>query len=216
MKLFMDTGDPDAIRKAAATGMIDGVTTNPTHLAKTGRSFREVVKEICTILPDGSISVEAMGETAEELVSEARQIASLSPNIVVKIPMNVEGLQAVPVLTREHHVRTNVTMVFSSTQAFLAMKAGATYVSVVVSRLDAIANESDVLVNDAVTIKKNYGFDTSVLVASLKTQNHVLTALRAGADIATLPDSLFFQMYKHTLTDAGLAQFKQDWQKVPK
>ena len=216
MKIFLDTGDPDAIRKAAASGLVDGVTTNPSHIAKTGKPFREVVEEICSILPNGSISVEAMGETKDELISEARKIAALSPNIVVKIPMNFEGLKAVPILVKEYGIRTNVTMVFSSTQVFLAMKAGTTYVSVVVSRLDAIANESDILVRDAVTIKENYGFSTEVLVASLKTQNHVLTALRSAADIMTIPDSLFFQMYKHILTDAGLAQFKLDWQKVPK
>ena len=216
MRIFLDTGDPGAIREAAATGLVDGVTTNPTHIAKTGRPFRDIVGEICSILPNGSISVEAMGETSQELINEAKSIASLSSNIVVKIPMNVEGLKAVPILSKEHDVRTNVTMVFSATQAFLAMKAGATYVSVVVSRLDAIANESDILVQDAVRIKKNYEFKTEVLVASLKTQNHVLTALRSGADIATVPVNLFFQMYKHVLTDNGLAQFQLDWQKVPK
>ena len=215
MRIFLDTGNVEAVKRGVDTGMVTGVTTNPTHIAKTGRKFYDVVKEICAVAP-GPVSVEAMGENATELINQAKQINSLAPNIAVKIPMTVEGLKAVPVLTKEFNIKTNVTMVFSSTQAFLAMMAGTTFVSVVLSRLDAIANESHILLEDAVLIKKNYGFKSEVLAASLKTQNHILAALRSGADILTIPDSLFFQLYHHPLTDAGLSQFKLDWEKVPK
>jgi transaldolase len=215
MKIFLDTADADAVRKAQQTGLLDGVTTNPTKLAGTGKKFQDVVKEICAITP-GRVSVEAMGETAENLVSEGQKVASIAPNIVVKIPMTVPGLTAVGVLEKEKNIRVNVTMIFSSTQVFLAMKAGASYVSIVLSRLDAVANESDILIGDTVTIKQNYGFQSEIIGGSLKTQNHVLACLRSGVDIATIPDSLFFQMFKHPLTDTGLAQFAKDWQNVPK
>ncbi len=212
MKIFMDTGDVEAIRRAYDTGMVDGVTTNPTHIANSGRPFKEVIKEICSIVP-GPVSAEAMGSNAEQLVHAAEDIAKIADNIVIKIPMNVEGLKAVPVL-EEKGIKTNVTMIFSSTQCALAMKAGATFVSIVLSRLDAIANESDILIEDSVIIKNNFNFKSEVLAASLKTQNHALSCLRAGADIITIPESLLFQMYKHSLTTEGLAQFEKDWQKV--
>jgi len=215
MRIFLDTGNLDAIKKGVATGLITGVTTNPTHIAKTGKKFFEVVSEICKIVP-GPVSVEAMADDADGLIREARKIAELAPNIAIKIPMTIDGLKAVPVLTREYNIKTNVTMVFSATQATLAMLAGTTFVSIVLSRLDAIATESRLLVEDTVKIKRNYGFQTEVLAASLKTQNHVLESLRAGADIITIPDALFFQMYEHPLTDAGLAQFRIDWEKVPR
>jgi transaldolase len=215
MKIFLDSADADAIREAADTGLVDGVTTNPTYIAKSGKNFKSVVEEICKIVP-GPVSAEAMAETADGMIKEAVEIASIAPNVVVKIPMNVEGLKAVPVLEQQKNVKTNVTMVFSSTQAFLAMKAGASLVSIVLSRLDAIANESIILVEDAVAIKQNYGYRSEVLAASIKTQNHVLQCLRAGVDVVTMPPQLFFQMYKHNLTDAGLEAFRQDWEKVPK
>lgn len=214
MKMFLDTGDVEAIKRAADTGLLDGVTTNPTHIAQTGRKFQDVVKEICGIV-SGPVSVEAMGETADELVREAEKASQIASNIAVKIPMTVEGLKAVPVL-EEKGIKCNVTMVFSATQTYLAMKAGATFVSIVISRLDAVGNEGDILISDAVTIKHNFGFSSDVLAASLKTQNHVLACLRIGVDIATIPESLFFQMYKHPLTDIGLAQFSKDWKGVPK
>lgn len=215
MKIFLDTGDVEAVRKAYGTGLIDGVTTNPSHIAKTGRKFKEVVKEICSIVP-GPISAEVLVETADGMIKEAQEIASIAPNIVVKIPMTVEGMKAVPVLEEQKKIKTNVTMIFSSTQVFLAMKAGASFVSIVLSRLDAVANESFILVEDAVTIKNNYAFGSEIIAGSMKTQNHVLACLRAGVDIATLNPDLFFQMFKHPLTDAGLAQFAKDWEKVPK
>ncbi len=213
MKIFIDSADVDAIKEAADTGLVDGVTTNPTYIAKSGKNFKKVVEEICKIVP-GPVSAEAMAETADGMIKEAVEIASIAPNVVVKIPMNIEGLKAVPVLEKQKNVKTNVTMIFSSTQAFLAMKAGASLVSIVLSRLDAIANESIVLVEDAVTIKQNYGYRSEVLAASMKTQNHVLECLRAGVDIVTIPTQLFLHMYRHTLTDTGLEAFRKDWEKV--
>jgi transaldolase len=215
MKIFLDTGDVEAVRKAYDTGLLDGVTTNPSHIAKTQRKFLDVVKEICSVVP-GPVSVEAVSETADKLVEEAVKLAALAPNVVVKIPMTVEGLKAVPILEEQKKVMTNVTMIFSSTQSFLAMKAGASFVSIVLSRLDAVANESEILVEDAAIIRNNYGFDSEIIAGSLKTQNHILTCLRAGIDIATVNPDLFFQMFKHPLTVEGLAQFAVDWKKVPK
>jgi transaldolase len=215
MKIFIDSADVEAIRKANDTGLVDGVTTNPSFIAGSGRKFTDVVKDICAVVK-GPVSVEVMAETCGGMVEEAQKVAELAPNVVVKIPMTVEGLKAVPVLEQDKKIHTNVTMVFSSTQCFLAMKAGASFVSIVLSRLDAIAVESDILLHDAVTIKHNYGFASNVLAASLKTQNHMLAALRAGADSVTIPDTLFFQMFKHPLTDVGLAAFAKDWEKVPK
>lgn len=215
MKIFLDTGDVEAVRRAAETGLLDGVTTNPSHIARTGRKFRDVVKEICGIVA-GPVSAEVLRETAEGMVAEARDVAALAPNIVVKIPMTVEGMKAVPILEREQDIKTNVTMIFSSTQAFLAMKAGASFISIVLSRLDAVGNESEILVQDAAVIRNNYAFDSEIIAGSVKTQNHVLACLRAGIDIATMNPELFFQMFQHPLTDVGLAQFARDWEKVPR
>ncbi len=214
MKIFLDTGNVDTIKRAYETGLVDGVTTNPSHIAKTGRKFKEVVKEICSIVP-GPVSAEAVAENAADLVIAAEDIASLADNVVVKIPMTVEGLKAVPIL-EEKNIRTNVTMVFSSTQASLAMKAGASFVSIVLSRLDAVGNESYILVEDTMTAKSNYDFTSEIIAGSLKTQNHILSCLRAGVDIVTVPDSLFFQLFKHPLTDSGLEAFDKDWKNVPK
>jgi transaldolase len=215
MKIFIDSADIDAIRKAKATGMIDGVTTNPSKIAETGRKFQDVVAEICSVV-SGPVSAEAMAEKADDMVHEAQEIASIAPNVVVKIPMNVEGIKAVPVLEEEKGIRTNVTMVFSSTQALLAMKAGASFFSIVLGRLDAVANESSILVEDAVTIKHNYGFQSEIIGGSVKTQNQLLSCLRAGVDIVTIPDYLLFQMFVHPLTDIALAKFAEDWENVPK
>ena len=215
MKIFLDTGDVEAIKKAYDTGLVDGITTNPSHIAKTGRKFQDVVKEICSIVP-GPVSAEAVAEGADELIAAAEEIAAIAPNVVIKIPMTPEGLKAVPVLEQQKNIKTNVTMIFSSTQAFLAMKAGASFVSIVLSRLDAVANESYILVEDAAVIKANYGFASEIIAGSVKTQNQVLNCLRAGIDIATVNPQLFWQLYKHPLTDSGLAQFAQDWENVPK
>lgn len=215
MRIFLDTGDAEAVRKAADTGLLDGVTTNPSHIARTGKKLTDVVEEMCGIVA-GPVSAEVLAETADRMVEEAQGLAGIAPNVVVKIPMTVEGMKAVPVLENDKNIRTNVTMIFSSTQAFLAMKAGASFVSIVLSRLDAVANESHVLVEDAALIKLNYGFHSDIIAGSMKTQNHVLACLRAGIDIATVNPDLFFQMFKHPLTDAGLAQFLKDARQVPK
>lgn len=215
MKIFLDTGDIEAIKKAYDTGLVDGVTTNPSHIAKTGRKFKDVVKEICSIVP-GPVSAEAVAEGTDKLIASAEDIAAIAANVVIKIPMTPDGLKAVPVLEQQKGIKTNVTMIFSSTQAFLAMKAGASFVSIVLSRLDAVANESYVLVEDAAVIKANYGFASEIIAGSVKTQNHVLDCLRAGIDIATVNPQLFWQLYKHPLTDSGLAQFARDWEGVPK
>jgi len=214
MKLFLDTGDVEAVRRVAATGLLDGVTTNPSHVARTGRKLRDIAQELCGIVA-GPVSVEALSETTEAMVREARDLASIAPNVVVKIPMTIEGIKAVPILERENQIKTNVTMIFSPTQAFLAMKAGAGFVSIVLSRLDAVGNESESLVQDAAAIRNNYAFDSEIIAGSVKTQNHMLACLRAGIDIATIPPELFFQMFQHPLTDMGLAQFAEDWRKVP-
>lgn len=215
MKIFLDTADAESVRRAQATGLLDGVTTNPSKIAASGRESRGVVAEICSLTP-GPVSAEAMGETTGELIADARQIAAIAPNVVVKIPMTVAGLAAASVLESEERIRVNLTMVFSATQALLAMKTGASIVSIVLSRLDAVANESEILVRDAVTIKRNYGFRSQILGGSVKTQNQVLCCLRAGVDVVTVPESLFFQMFRHPLTDAGLAQFAEDWKRVSK
>lgn len=209
MKIFLDTGDLKAVEKAMDTGLLDGVTTNPSHIAATGLGYKQVVRDICAACP-GPVSAEAVADTAEGLVEMARALQDLASNVVIKIPMTVEGLKAVPVLEAEG-IKCNVTMIFSSTQAWLAMKAGASYISIVLSRLDAIANESEILVADAAATRDIYGYQTEIIAGSMKTQNHVLSCLRSGVDIATLPPSLFFQLYKHNLTDVGLAQFEKDW-----
>ncbi len=215
MKIFVDTADPEVVARAHATGLLDGVTTNPSKVAEAGLPFRQAVKEICAITP-GPVSAEAMSDTVEGMIEEAQELAAIAANVVVKVPMTVEGLKAVPVLEREKGVRCNVTMAFSAAQTLMAMKAGASYVSIVLSRLDAIGGESDVLVEDAVAIKANYGFETEIIAGSVKTQNHLLACMRMGLDIVTIPESLFFRMFEHPLTDIALAQFARDWQKVDK
>jgi len=215
MKIFLDTGDTESIRRAQATGLIDGVTTNPSLIARTGRDFREVAAEICALVP-GPVNIEVMAETAAGMISEAEEIRALGSNVTVKIPMTVEGLKAVPVLEMARKIRTNVTMVFSASQAFLAMKAGASYLSIVLSRLDAVGNDSGPLIADTMLIKAKYGFTTQIIGGSVKTQNHVLACLRSGVDIVTVPETLFFQLFQHPLTDSGLDGFRRDWSKLQK
>lgn len=213
MKIFLDTADIEGIRRAKDTGLLDGVTTNPTLIAKTGKPFYKIVKEICDIV-DGPVSVEAVADSAEDMVKEAYKISQIAKNVVVKIPMTVEGVKIVKMLEGEKDIRVNVTMIFSTTQAYLAAKAGASYISIVLSRLDAVCNESNILVVDTMQMFANYDYKSEVIAASLKTQNHVLNCLRAGVDIATVPENLFFQMFKHPLTDSGLAEFTRDWDNV--
>ena len=214
MKIFVDTADLDEIRELASWGVIDGVTTNPTLIAKSGRSFKEIVDEIFKIV-DGPISLEVVGTTAEEMVKEARQLAGIHRNVVVKIPMTAEGLKAVKTLSKED-VKTNVTLVFSANQALLAAKAGATYVSPFIGRLDDMGHEGMQIVEEIVDIFGNYGFKTQIIVASIRHPVHVVQAARLGADVATIPPAVIKKMVKHSLTDVGIQRFLEDWKKVPK
>jgi len=213
MKLFVDTGRIDEVRKAAEWGILDGVTTNPSLIAQAGRGFKETVLEICSILPNGSISAEVVGTTVEEILREGREIASWSPNIVVKVPMTPAGIAATRQLTREG-IRVNMTLVFSPTQALLAAKAGATYISVFVGRVDDVSSEGMRTIEDAVQIVENYGFDSEVLVASIRHPMHVVEAARLGAHIATMPFKVMEQLFQHPLTDIGLQRFLDDWRKA--
>jgi transaldolase len=214
MKFFIDTADVEEIRKAHAMGCVDGVTTNPSLLAKVGRPLEETIREICSIV-DGPISAECVSLEADELVKEGRGLAKIHDNVVVKVPMGVEGMKAVKVFTAEG-IRTNVTLCFSANQALLAAKAGATYISPFVGRLDDISQDGMELIATILEIYRNYDFTTQVLVASVRNPVHVLQAARMGADVATLPFSVIAQLAQHPLTDAGIKKFLADWEKVPK
>ena len=214
MKLFIDTANIDEIREAASWGVISGVTTNPSLIAKEKRDFKTVVREISQIV-DGPISAVVLSETAEEMVPEARDLAKIGENIVIKIPMTREGLKAVKVLTKEG-IKTNVTLVFSATQGLMAALAGATYISPFIGRLDDISAEGMDLVEDLVTIIENYGLKTQVIAASIRHPMHVLEAAKASSHIATVPFKVLLSMLKHPLTDAGVQRFKDDWEKVQK
>jgi transaldolase len=213
MKLFVDTGRVEEVRKAAEWGIVDGVTTNPSLIAQAGRGFKETVLEICSILPHGSISAEVVGTTVEDILREGREIASWSPNIVVKVPMTPAGIAATRQLTREG-IRVNMTLVFSPTQALLAAKAGASYISVFVGRVDDVSSEGMRTIEDAVQIVENYGLDSEVLVASIRHPMHVVEAARLGAHIATMPFKVMEQLFQHPLTDIGLQRFLDDWRKA--
>jgi transaldolase len=214
MQFFIDTADVAEIRKALALGLCDGVTTNPSLVAKTGRKFGEVLKEITDLVP-GPVSAEVTALDHAGMLAEARKYAKVAPNVVVKVPLLVEGLRAVRDLTEEG-IRTNVTLCFSPVQALLAAKAGATYVSPFVGRLDDVSEDGMATVASIIEIFQNYDFATKVLVASVRHPIHVLEAARLGADVATLPYSVIEQLAKHPLTDAGLKKFLADWEKVPK
>lgn len=214
MKFFIDTANVDDIRKANDMGVICGVTTNPSLIAKEGRDFNEVIKEITSIV-DGPISGEVKATTvdAEGMITEGRQIAAIHPNMVVKIPMTVEGLKAVKVLAAEG-IKTNVTLIFTANQALLAAEAGATYVSPFLGRLDDISQPGIDLISDIVTIFDNYGYDTEIIAASVRNPIHVTDCALAGADIATVPYNVIVQMTKHPLTDAGIEKFQADYKAV--
>jgi transaldolase len=214
MQLFADTADVAEIRKLNDLGIIDGVTTNPSLIAKSGRKFRDVVAEIVAIV-DGPISAEVVSVDAEGMVKEGRELATIHPNIVVKVPIIAEGLRACRVLA-EAGINVNMTLCFSANQALLCAKAGAAYVSPFVGRLDDISHEGMDLIEDIVTIYENYDYDTEVLVASVRSPLHVQRAAVMGADVCTCPPAVLWQMVKHPLTDRGLEQFLKDWQSVPK
>ena len=213
MKFFIDTADISEIKAAMEMGMVDGVTTNPTLISKTGRPFLEVAKEIIETVP-GPVSLEVVSLDTQGMVDEARQLAKLGDNVVIKIPMTTEGLKAVKILSEEG-IKTNVTLVFSPLQALLAAKAGATFVSPFVGRLDDIGHDGMELIAQIVQIYDNYGFDTEIIVASIRHPQHVLQAAIMGADIATIPFKVIKQLAKHPLTDVGIERFLEDWAKVP-
>ena len=214
MKFFIDTADIVEIREAKRMGILDGVTTNPSLLAKTGRDFMSVVREICEEV-DGPISLEVVGTEAQGMIREAGDLARIHENVVVKIPMIVEGLKAIAALTEEG-IRTNCTLVFSPVQALLAAKAGATYVSPFVGRLDDISQPGMDVVEQIIQIFDQYEMETQVLVASVRNPVHVLQAALVGADVVTVPFNVLAQLAHHPLTEIGLKKFLQDWEKVPK
>jgi len=214
MKIFLDTANIEQIREASSWGILDGVTTNPTLMEKEGKEFGEIVREICDIV-DGPISAEAVSTKSDEIVEESRALSKIHKNIVVKIPINIEGLKAVKKLSSEK-VRTNMTLVFSPNQSLLAAKAGATFVSPFIGRLDDIGHEGMELVEQIVTIYRNYDFDTQVIVASIRHPVHVVQAAMIGADIATVPFQVLEKMTRHSLTDVGIQRFLQDYEKLPK
>ena len=214
MKFFIDTADIKEIKECAAQGIIDGVTTNPSLVMKTGKRFRDVLLEICDVV-SGPVSAEVTATEFDGMMKEARDYAKLKDNIVVKIPLLAEGLKAVKACSQEG-IKTNVTLCFSATQALLAAKAGANYISPFVGRLDDISEFGMEVVQHIVTIYENYGFDTEVLVASVRSPTHVLQAALMGAHVATCPFSVLQQLVKHPLTDTGLTKFLKDWEKVPK
>ena len=214
MKFFLDTANIDEIRNAAEYGLIDGVTTNPSLVSKEGRDFREIITEIARIV-DGPISAEVVSTDAEGILREAYDLAKLHRNIVVKIPMIKEGMKALKQLSKDG-IRTNVTLVFSSTQALIAAKLGATYVSPFVGRLDDISTVGMDLIQDLVQIFANYSFSTQILVASCRNPLHVREAALLGAHVATIPYKVLEQLLLHPLTDIGLERFLKDWEKMPK
>ena len=214
MKFFIDTAKVEDIKKANDMGVICGVTTNPSLIAKEGRVFEEVIAEIASIV-DGPISGEVKATTvdAEGMIKEGREIAAIHPNMIVKIPMTVEGLKAVKVLSAEG-IKTNVTLIFTANQALLAAEAGATYVSPFLGRLDDINQSGVDLIEEIVTIFDNYGYDTEIIAASIRNPVHVTECALAGADIATVPYSVIEQMTKHPLTDQGIERFQKDYKAV--
>jgi transaldolase len=213
MKFFIDTADIEEIKKAHAMGMVDGVTTNPSLVSKTGRPFADILKDILAVV-DGPVNAEVVAVDTAGMVKEGKNYAKLHDNIVVKIPMTMDGLSAVKQLTADG-IRTNVTLIFSPNQALLAAKAGATYVSPFVGRLDDISEDGMTMVGQILEIFDNYDFQTQTLVASVRHPIHVLQAARMGADVATLPFAVMQQLAHHPLTDAGLKKFLSDWEKVP-
>ncbi|MFP3206858.1 MAG: fructose-6-phosphate aldolase [Hydrogenobaculum sp.] len=213
MQFFIDTANIDEIKQAIDWGILDGVTTNPTLAAKTGRPFMDIVKDILSIV-DGPVSLETVSLDTEGMVKEGRFLAELGDNVVVKIPMTKEGIKAVNIL-EEEGIPTNVTLIFTPMQALIAAKAGASYVSPFIGRLDDISTDGLNLIRDIRTIFDNYGYETEIIAASIRHPIHVLEAAKAGADIATIPFNVLEALFKHPLTDIGIDKFLKDWEKVP-
>jgi transaldolase len=214
MKFFIDTADVNEIREAHELGLVDGVTTNPSLIAKSGRKFKDVIKEIVSIV-DGPISAEVVSLDHDGMIKEAKELAKIHKNIVIKLPMTPEGLKACKTLT-EKGIKTNVTLIFTPMQALLAAKAGATYVSPFVGRLDDISQDGMQIIEEIRTIFDNYGYTAEIIVASIRNPIHVQNSALIGADICTIPYSVMLQLSKHPLTDAGIKKFLEDWEKVPK
>jgi len=215
MKFFIDTANPEEIKKAYEMGVIDGVTTNPTLISKEKKDFNTLIHEICEIIKGLPISLEVLSLDAKGMIDEARKLVKMGENIVVKIPMTQEGLKAIKVLVSEG-IKTNTTLVFSATQALLAAKAGSTYISPFIGRLDDISQRGMDLIEQIVTIFNNYDFHSQVIVSSIRHPIHVLEAALLGADIATIPFKVIEQLVRHPLTDIGIEKFLSDWEKVPK
>ena len=213
MKIFVDTGDVAEVKQAAEWGILDGVTTNPTLIAKSGKGFKETVLKICELVPGGDISAEVVATDYDQMLKEALEIHSWHPQIVVKVPLIENGIKLVNTLS-EKGIRTNVTLVFSVSQALLAAKAGATFISNFVGRVDDISAEGMEAVAETVAMVETYGFDSEVLVASVRHPLHVVQAIQSGAHIATMPLKIIEMMFKHPLTDSGLTRFLDDWNKA--
>ena len=214
MKIFIDSANLDEIKKAKSMGLVDGVTTNPSLVAKSGQKFEDLLQRICELI-DGPISAEVVSTDAEGMVREGRVLAKISSNIVVKVPLTTDGLVATKTFSSEG-IKTNVTLCFSAVQAMLAAKAGATFISPFVGRLDDISTDGMQLIDDIRTIYDNYGFATEILVASVRHPIHVLQAAKIGADVATIPFKVIEQLTKHPLTDIGLKNFLKDWENAKK
>lgn len=214
MKIFMDTANIDDLKKAMAYGVVDGVTTNPSLIAKEGKEFLPLIKEIISIIP-GPVSVEVTATDPEEMIKEAEKYAAISENVVIKVPINLEGLKVVKTLS-EKGIKTNVTLIFSASQALLAAKAGATYVSPFIGRIDDISGDGMNLVEEIIQVFDNYSIKTEIIAASIRHPLHFIQTAQCGADIATIPFSTLEKLLKHPLTDLGMQQFLKDWEKVSK
>lgn len=212
MRFFVDTADIAAIRELHELGMVDGVTTNPSLILKSGRNISEVTKEICALVP-GPVSAEVVSDKAEDMIREGKHLAAIAPNVTVKVPLTWDGLKACKALSDDGHM-VNVTLCFTSAQAILAAKAGATFVSPFIGRLDDIGLDGMELIADIRTIFDNYGFETNILAASIRSVNHIIECARIGADVITAPPAVIKAMANHVLTDKGLEQFNADWAKT--
>ncbi|MBL8060972.1 MAG: fructose-6-phosphate aldolase [Chthonomonas sp.] len=213
MKLFVDTGDVEEVRKAAEWGVLDGVTTNPTLIAKGGKGFKETVLKICELVPGGAISAEVIATDYDTMLKEALEVSSWHPQVVVKVPLIEPGVRLVKTLS-DKGIRTNVTLVFTVSQALMAAKAGATYISNFVGRVDDLSTDGMTAVANTVAMVDTYGFQSEVLVASVRHPLHVVQAIEAGAHVATMPFKIMEMMFKHPLTDSGLTRFLDDWNKA--
>ena len=209
MKIFLDTAEVEKIRRFAALGMVDGITTNPTIILKSGRKQKDAITEICKTVP-GPVSVEGVSEKAEDIAKDGEEFAAWAPNVVVKVPMTEEGIKAVRILSKKG-IKTNVTLVFSAAQALLAAKAGATFVSPFMGRLDDVSEDGVELIAKIVAIYKNYGFSTEIIAASVRSPLHVAECALAGADIATVPPDVLEKCFRHGFTDAGIKKFYEDY-----